>query len=51
MPSLPLRVALARDEADEIEEEREQREESEIIDSGEEAVETELAREDRRTGQ
>jgi hypothetical protein len=48
-----LRVALASDEADEMEEEREEREErdvSEIIDSGEDAVDTELAREDRRTG-
>lgn len=52
MPSLEeLRVALASEEEEEMEEEREEREESEIIDSGEEAVETELAREDRRVGQ
>jgi hypothetical protein len=34
-----------------MEDEREEREVSEIMDSGEEAVDTELAREDRRTGQ
>jgi hypothetical protein len=34
-----------------MEDEREEREVTEIIDSGEEAVDTELAREDRRTGQ
>jgi hypothetical protein len=45
-----LRVALTSDEADEMEEEREERDVSEIIDSGEDAVDTELAREDRRTG-
>jgi hypothetical protein len=45
---LLLAVALARDEADEMEEEREVRDVSEIIDSGEDAVETELARDDRR---
>ncbi|SPQ19634.1 f0c4ca04-b4bb-4d71-bd31-40cac73b28b8 [Thermothielavioides terrestris] len=36
------------EEAEEIEEERETREESDIIDSGEDAVETELASEERR---
>ena len=36
------------EEADEIEDEREVREESEIIDSGEDAVEIELASEERR---
>lgn len=51
MLSLWLRVALASDEADEIEEEREDRETSETIESGEEAVEIELARDDRRRGQ
>jgi hypothetical protein len=42
--------ALTSDEADEIEEEREVRDVSETIDSGEDAVETELASEDRRAG-
>lgn len=51
MLSLELRVALASDEADEIEEEREDRDTSETIESGEEAVEIELARDDRRRGQ
>jgi len=52
IPSLEeLRVALTSDEEDEMEEEREERDESEIIDSGEEAVDTEVAREDRRVGQ
>jgi hypothetical protein len=46
-----LRVALARWEADDIEEERDDRDESETIDSGEDAVETELAREERRARQ
>lgn len=41
-------VALASDDADEIEEEREVRDESEIIDSGEDTVETELASDERR---
>jgi hypothetical protein len=36
------------DEAEEIEEDRESRDESETIDSGEDAVETELASEERR---
>jgi len=36
------------EEAEEIEEEREIREESETIDSGEDAVETELASDERR---
>jgi hypothetical protein len=49
--NLWLRIALARDETDEIEGEREERDVSETIDSGEEAVETEVAREERRTGQ
>jgi len=40
--------ALVSDDADEIEEERDVREESEIIDSGEEGVDTEFASEDRR---
>lgn len=40
--------ALANDEADEIEDERDVRDESEIIDSGEDAVEIELASEERR---
>ena len=40
--------ALTKDEADEIEEEREVRDRSEIMDSGEDAVETELASEERR---
>jgi hypothetical protein len=51
---LGLRVALARLETEEIEEERDERdvrEESETIDSGEDAVETELASDERRTGQ
>ena len=42
---------MTNDEADEMEDEREVRDESEIIDSGEEAVEIELASEDRRMGQ
>lgn len=41
------RVALASEEADEMEEEREL---SETIDSGEDVVEIELASDDRRTG-
>lgn len=41
-------VALASDETDEMEEEREVRDVSEIIDSGEDAVEIELARDERR---
>lgn len=50
--NLLLSVALARDETDEIEEEREERDVSETIDSGEDAVEmTEVARDERRTGQ
>lgn len=40
--------ALVSDDADEIEEERDVRDVSEIIDSGEDGVETEFAREDRR---
>ncbi len=40
--------AFTKDEADEMEEEREVREVSETIDSGEDAVETELASEERR---
>lgn len=40
--------ALVSDDADEIEDERDVRDESEIIDSGEDAVETELASDDRR---
>ncbi len=40
--------AVANDEAEEIDEEREVREVSETIDSGEDAVETELASEERR---
>jgi len=40
--------ALASDEADEIEDERDVRDESETMDSGEDAVEIELAREGRR---
>jgi hypothetical protein len=40
--------ALASDEADEMEEERDVRDESDIIDSGEEAVEIVLASDDRR---
>jgi hypothetical protein len=36
------------EEADEMEEEREILEESETIDSGEDALETELARDERR---
>ncbi len=40
--------ALTADEAEEIEEEREVREVSEIIDSGEDAVEIELASDERR---
>jgi hypothetical protein len=46
-----LRVALARDEADETEDEREVWDKSETIDSGEDMVEMELASEDRRAGQ
>jgi hypothetical protein len=42
--------ALCRSDADEMEEERELPEMSETIDSGEEAVETVLARDDRRVG-
>lgn len=42
--------ALTSDEAEEIEEEREVREVSETIDSGEDAVEIELASDDRRAG-
>ena len=49
--NLQLRVALAKPEAEEIEEDLEDRDESETIDSGDEAVETELASEDRRNGQ
>jgi hypothetical protein len=41
--------AAANDEADEIEDEREVRDESETIDSGEDAVETVLASDERRT--
>lgn len=51
MFNLLLRVALVRDEADEMEEERDERDVSETIDSGEDAVEIELASDDRRTGQ
>jgi hypothetical protein len=40
--------ALTDDEAEEIEEEREIRDESETIDSGEDAVETEFASDERR---
>lgn len=40
--------ALTSDEAEEIEEERDVREVSETIDSGEDAVDRELASEDRR---
>ena len=40
--------ALTSEEAEEIEEEREIRDESETIDSGEDAVETVFARDDRR---
>ena len=40
--------ALASDEADEIEDDRETRDESETIDSGEDAVDTELASDERR---
>ena len=40
--------ALTSDEADEIEDDREARDESETIDSGEEAVETGLASDERR---
>jgi len=41
--------ALVKDEAEEIEEERDDRDDvSEIIDSGEDIDETELAKEDRR---
>ena len=40
--------ALFSDDTDEIEDERDVRDVSEIIDSGEEAVETELASDDRR---
>jgi len=40
--------ALTTEEADEIEDERDVREESEIIDSGEDAVETECASDERR---
>jgi hypothetical protein len=36
------------EEADEMEEERESRDESDTIDSGEDAAETELASEERR---
>ncbi|ROW16433.1 hypothetical protein VPNG_02847 [Cytospora leucostoma] len=39
--------ALVSDDADEIEDERDVRDESEIIDSGEDAVDTELASDDR----
>lgn len=46
-----LRVALARDEADETEDEREVKDKSETMDSGEDMVEMELASEDRRAGQ
>jgi hypothetical protein len=46
-----LRVALARDEAEEIEDEREVRDVSDIIDSGDDAVDTDIARDERRTGQ
>jgi hypothetical protein len=48
--NLEVATALARDEAEEIEDEREVRDVSETIDSGDEAVETELASEERRTG-
>lgn len=41
--------ALTREEADEIEDERDVREVSETMDSGDEAVETELASDERRT--
>jgi len=41
-------VALAEEETDEKEDERESREESEIMDSGDDAVDTELASEERR---
>ena len=44
-------VALTRDDAEEMDEDREERDVSETMDSGEDAVETELAREERRTGQ
>jgi hypothetical protein len=45
--NLALRVALASDETEEMEDEREDRDRSEIIDSGEDAVEVELASDDR----
>ena len=45
------KVALAEEETDEKEDERERREVSEIMDSGDDAVETELASEERRTEQ
>lgn len=43
--------ALTKEEADEIEDERDVREVSETIDSGDEAVETELASDERRIRQ
>lgn len=48
--NLEVAAALASDEAEEMDEEREMRDVSEIIDSGDEAVETELARDERLTG-
>lgn len=42
--------ALASDDAEDMEDEREAREESDTMDSGDEAVDTEVAREVRRTG-
>jgi hypothetical protein len=47
---LQVADALARDEAEEMEEEREVRDVSETMDSGDEAVETELASDERRAG-
>jgi hypothetical protein len=43
-----LEDGAGSEEADEIEEERETRDESEIIDSGEDAAETEFASDERR---
>jgi hypothetical protein len=45
--NLALRVALASDETEEMDEEREERDRSDTIDSGDEAVEVELASDDR----
>jgi hypothetical protein len=49
VPNRGLVVALNSEEADEMEDERDDRDTSEIIDSGEEAVE-ECARDERRVG-